>query len=120
MCRLEASLRGAAYQPGRDPSSTRSAVERGTPAPRYRFHRRRPAGIRSQASESSGAAGVPDAARGDAFHPVRRTSMRMLTILIAALAVISLTGCGGSDDGSGQPRRGQSGPYISGGGGVGF
>jgi hypothetical protein len=44
--------------------------------------------------------------------------MRMLTIFVAALSVITLTACSGPDD-SGQSHRGQAGPYIGGSGGVG-
>ena len=47
--------------------------------------------------------------------------MRMLTILIAALYVIVLKACSGSgNDSSGQPHRGQTGPYIGGSGGIGY
>jgi hypothetical protein len=46
--------------------------------------------------------------------------MRMLIILVAALSVIALMACSRSDDGLGQPHRGQSGPYIGGSAGVGF
>ena len=55
-----------------------------------------------------------------AIHPPRRPFMRMLTILIAALSLIALAACSRSDDDTGQSRRGQAGPYISGSGGVGF
>jgi hypothetical protein len=46
--------------------------------------------------------------------------MRMFTILVAALSVIALTACGAPTDDPGQPHRGQTGPYISGSGGIGF
>ncbi len=46
--------------------------------------------------------------------------MRMLTTLIALLSVTALMACTSPDDSSGQPRRGQAGPYIGGGAGVGF
>jgi hypothetical protein len=46
--------------------------------------------------------------------------MRTFTILVAALFVIALTDCSESADDSGQPRRGQAGPYIGGSAGVGF
>jgi hypothetical protein len=41
--------------------------------------------------------------------------MRLLVALVAAVAVLALAGCGFRGDDS--PRRGQSGPYIGGGGG---
>jgi hypothetical protein len=47
--------------------------------------------------------------------------MRMLAAtLIAVLSLIALTACPGSSDDSGQPHRGQAGPYIGGRGGVGY
>jgi len=46
--------------------------------------------------------------------------MRILTILVAVLSVIALAACSGSADDSGQPRRGQTGPYIGGNGGIGY
>jgi hypothetical protein len=46
--------------------------------------------------------------------------MRMLTIVIAAMSLIALTACAAPDNGDGQAHRGQSGPYISGGAGLGF
>jgi hypothetical protein len=46
--------------------------------------------------------------------------MRMFTLLVAALSVIALTACNGSTDDSGQPHRGQAGPYIGGSAGAGF
>jgi hypothetical protein len=46
--------------------------------------------------------------------------MRTFTILIAALFVIALTACSTPPDDSGQPRRGQAGPYIGGSGGFGY
>jgi hypothetical protein len=46
--------------------------------------------------------------------------MRMFAILIAALSVIAPTACSQPADDSGQPRRGQSGPYIGGSGGFGY
>jgi hypothetical protein len=46
--------------------------------------------------------------------------MRIFAILLAVLSVIALAACGGSGDGSEQPHRNQSGPYIGGGAGVGF
>jgi hypothetical protein len=46
--------------------------------------------------------------------------MRMLTIFMAALSVIALTACATPDSGDGQSHRGQAGPYINGGAGVGF
>jgi hypothetical protein len=39
---------------------------------------------------------------------------------MAALSVIALTACAESNGGDGQAHRGQAGPYISGGAGVGF
>jgi hypothetical protein len=45
--------------------------------------------------------------------------MRMLIILVTALSMVALTACSGSDDGSGQPRRETTGPYISGSAGIG-
>ncbi|MEA2739025.1 MAG: hypothetical protein QOH05_2332 [Acetobacteraceae bacterium] len=58
---------------------------------------------------------------------VRRVSVtsaaaltRVVTIFLAAFLVIGLTACAGSDNGSQQPHRGQAGPYIGGGAGIGF
>jgi predicted small secreted protein len=45
--------------------------------------------------------------------------MRLLTILVVALS-LALTACSGTGDGTDRPSRGQSGPYIGGGAGVGF
>ena len=46
--------------------------------------------------------------------------MRIFIILATTLLVMALGACGNASDDSGQPHRGQSGAYISGGGGVGF
>jgi hypothetical protein len=46
--------------------------------------------------------------------------MRMFIILVAALSVIALTACSPPADDSGQPHRGQTGPYIGGSGGFGY
>jgi hypothetical protein len=46
--------------------------------------------------------------------------MRLFAILIAVLSVIALTACSAPADDSGQPRRGQAGPYIGGSGGFGY
>jgi hypothetical protein len=43
----------------------------------------------------------------------------VLTV-VAALCVIALGACSGSDDGSEEPHRYHAGPYIGGGAGVGF
>jgi hypothetical protein len=56
--------------------------------------------------------GVRDLSRGN--------TMRILPVLAAALSLIALAACGGSDDGSGPARRNQAGPYIGGAAGVGF
>jgi predicted small secreted protein len=45
--------------------------------------------------------------------------MRLLTILAIALSLV-VTGCSGTGEGTDRPSRGQSGPYIGGGAGVGF
>lgn len=46
--------------------------------------------------------------------------MRIFIILAMTLSVMALGACGNSSDDSGQAHRGQSGAYISGGGGFGF
>lgn len=46
--------------------------------------------------------------------------MRLFVVLALILSVMTLAACGGSGDDSGQYRRGQSGPYVGGGAGVGF
>jgi hypothetical protein len=43
--------------------------------------------------------------------------MRMLTILVAVLSMLTLAACSGAADDSERPHRG---PYIGGGAGVGF
>jgi hypothetical protein len=65
-------------------------------------------------------AGFPPAASRRGFHPNWGTFMCMLAILVAAISVIALTACAPPADDSGQPRRGQAGPYIGGSGGFGY
>jgi hypothetical protein len=53
-------------------------------------------------------------------QPDSGTFMRILTLLAIVLSMIALTACAGAGDTSQQSRRNQAGPYLSGGGGIGF
>jgi hypothetical protein len=46
--------------------------------------------------------------------------MRILTTLAAVLSLIALIACSNAGNGSEQSNRNQAGPYLSGGGGIGF
>jgi hypothetical protein len=73
--------------------------------------------------DTSGVTQFDEFRPGDEYpdrQTLRGTFMRMLSVLVVALSVIALTACSGSGDDSGQPHRGQAGPYIGGSGGVGF
>jgi hypothetical protein len=62
----------------------------------------------------------PPTAGATQNSPERDASMRMVTILIAALSVIALVACSGSDNDSAHLRSGSAGPYIGGAVGAGF